>query len=103
MAMRERLAAFVSTPDPAQWQAFLGALVDAHEEDLRLAVAPTLRMAQTTPPTKGPWTKDLKPGIFKNSRESGQSFRQWAGDMVAWLVRLDPVMMLLMEVATSLT
>ena len=101
MAMRARLAASTATPDPSQWQNFLAVLVDAHEEDVRLAVAQAAR--QQTTPHKGPSPKDLKPGRFNNSRESGQSFRQWADDMAAWLVRLDPAMMLLMNVASSMS
>ena len=101
MAMRARLAAFTATPDPRQWQNILAVLVDAHEEDVRLAVAQTTR--QQTTSQKGPSPKGLKPGRCKNSRESGQSFRQWADDMAAWLVRLDPVMMLVMEIASSMS
>ena len=88
MAMRARFAAFTATPDPSQWQNFLAVLVYAHEEDVRLAVTQTTRQQAT--PHKGPSPKDLKPGRFRTSRESGQSFRQWADDMAAWLVRLDP-------------
>ena len=88
MAMRARRASFTATPDPGQWQNFPAVLVDAHEEDVRLAVTQATR--QPAPSHKGPSPKDFKPGRFKNSRESGQSFRQWADDMAAWLVILDP-------------
>ena len=99
--MRARFAASTATPDPSQWQHFLAVLVDAHEEEVSLAVAQATR--QQTTPHRGPSPNDIKPGMFKNSRESGQSFRQWADDMAAWLVRLDPVMMLLIEVASSMS
>ena len=63
MAMRSGFEAFTATPDPAQLQAISGAFVDAHEEDIRLAVASALRSAQAAAPSKkGPSPNAIKPG-----------------------------------------
>ena len=82
-------------PDTSRWQNFLDSLVDSHEEDVRAATTRAARQQAT--PRRGPLLKDLKPGRSRISRESSQSFEQWADDMDAWLVRIGTIMVMLMK------
>lgn len=101
---------FLSKPD--MWRAFLGALAEAHEQDIgaqldqgraesremldrqRQAMHEMLEHFRRTEmpghnTAKGLPLKDLKPNQFESNKKSEQSFKQWAEDLAEWTARID--------------
>ena len=91
------------------WRAFLGALSEAHEQDMGILIEQVRAETRdglekqrhgmhevldhfrrtSTPTTKGLSLKDLKPDKFESNKKTKQSFKQWAEDLRAWTKRMD--------------
>ena len=109
-AFRQRLLQYTDNTflrHPEQWSTFLGAMAEAHEQDMNMlreqsrveigqqrvsAMEIFERISKTVQrdsSARGLSLKDLKPDKFESNKKSKQTFKQWSDDLKEWTKWID--------------